>query len=171
MREFFKYDDPTGIDRERMEVPYQTILTAINQVYFNADEWDIYKEVIQSSINPREIDSFMSQLNYLEFLDIKLLKIDSVEFTNKDDIRRINEYVNTNPRQEALFQKVYFINGSINSIILIPIKEDKDQLFIFSQVLHMAPQFIKDAEQKIKKHDIKNLNFVNPKDLKPRKKY
>lgn len=170
MRESFKYDDPTGIDRERMEVPYQTILTAINQVYFNADEWDLYEEEIESSVTPKEIDSFMSQLNYQELLDIKLLRINSVVFTNEDDIKEIHEYVNVNLKQETSSQKVYFISGSINSIVLIPVKKDKDHLSVFSQVLHIAPQLIRDAEQNIKGHNIKNLSFVNPKDLKPKKK-
>ncbi|MFA5633595.1 MAG: hypothetical protein WCY00_01650 [Candidatus Dojkabacteria bacterium] len=170
MESYFKYDDSTEINKEIVEVPYQTILTAINQVYFNADEWDLYEEEIESTVTPKEIDSFMLQLNYQKFLGVKSLRIDSAKFTDRDDIKEIHEYVNVNLKQETPSQKVYFISGSINSIVLIPVKKDKDHLSIFSQVLHMAPQLIRDAEQNIKGHNIKNLSFVNPKDLKPRKK-
>ena len=128
------------------------------------------RQEIESTVTPKEIDSFMLRLNYQGLLNIKLLRVNSVVFTNEDDIRKINEYVNVNLKQETSSQKVYFISGSINSIVLIPIKKDKDHLSVFSQVLHIAPQLIRDAEQNIKGHNIKNLSFVNPKDLKPKKK-
>ncbi|MFA7654513.1 MAG: hypothetical protein WCX98_00235, partial [Candidatus Dojkabacteria bacterium] len=84
----FKYDDPTEFNIEQKELPYQTILTAIDQTYNNADEWDTYQERVKSYITPKEIDDYMIQLNYNGFLDIKLLRVSSIEFTNTEDIEK-----------------------------------------------------------------------------------
>ena len=166
----FKYDDPTELNIEQKELPYQTILTAIDQTYNNADEWDTYQERVKSYITPKEIDDYMIQLNYNGFLDIKLLRVSSIEFTNTEDIEKIHEGLQITPDSKSSSQAVYIVEGDKNSIILIPLKEDVNSLFVFTQHLHMAPDFIQKKWADTRKpKGLKDIRFLKPEELMKRK--
>jgi hypothetical protein len=163
---YFEYDDPTEINKEQIEKPYQAILTAIDQTYQNADEWHTYRETIDTDISPKEIDDFMLLLNYQEFLDIKMLRVDSTEYTEQEDIAEINNHIKLNPDYKTSIQKVYYIKGSKNHLVLIPVRKNQNQLFIFTQIFHMTPKLIQEANE----GKTTDLKLVDYRDLKPKKK-
>ena len=169
----YLYDDPTGINTEQLEKPYQAIRTAINQTYKNANEWDYYSEIVESRITDNDIKQYIETLPREQVFDIKLLKVTTLELKDEDDIKQLYQHIGVKPLDNYSKQSknIFVIEGSDNAITLYPMRLDDENIEIFAELFHMSPQIIQDSKNNFNKKDISNIKFTNHKDLKPKKKY
>ena len=145
-------DDPTGMDSNDKSGAWDFVLHNISQVYYNADQWETVSEE-KRDITPRELDSSLMELRYDQNLPIKNIKVDSVEVSDSELVSMIHDYTQTYP--EGTYynypQKIYFIEGGVSAIVIIPIAIKKGLIGIHMELFFRSPQFIQSLKEENKK--------------------
>lgn len=162
-------DDPTGIDNEDKSGAWDFVLHNISQVYYNADQWETVSEEVDG-ITPEELDTSIMELRYAQNLPIKNLKVDSVEVSDSELVSIMHDYTQIYPQERYYHfpQKVYFIEGGVSSIVIIPIAIKKDLVGIHMELFFKSPKFIQSLKEEDKK-SINRLRFLKPSELKNRR--
>lgn len=163
------FDDSTEINPEPLEKTYETIRTAIGQTYSDKDEWNYYSEIVESQITDDAIKQYIESLPREQDLNIKLLKITTLEFNDEEDIKQLYQHIGVRPLDNYSKQhkNIFVIERESNTITLYPMRLDDENIEIFAELFDMSPEIIKDN---LKPKNI-DLKLVNHKDLKPKKKY
>lgn len=164
-------DDPTGLDILEREQACSFILKNIEQVYENADQWGTVSEEVKG-VNPDEIDSYIMALRYNQNLPIKNIKVDSYTISDPLQLAELYDYTQTYPSEISFCcpQKIYFIEGSVSAITVIPVLTEKNSTTIYMELLFKSAPFIQDIwERSTTSKGLNSIQFINPKDLKKRK--
>ena len=164
-------DDPTGMDIAERDAACAFILHNIGQVYENADQWQSVSEELRD-ITPKEIDEYIMALRYSKNLPIKNIQVASHAISDPLQLAELYDYTQTYPEEIQSYypQKIYFIEGGLSAITIIPILTEKNNTTVHMELLFKTAPFIKALWQKNNtKNNLSSIKFVKPKDLKPKK--
>jgi hypothetical protein len=164
-------DDPTGIDNIEKDKSLLFILENIEQVYENADQWQYVCEEVRD-ITTKDIDEYIMALNYKQDLPIKNINVSSQPISDVLKLSEIYDYIQTYPKNTPTKypQKVYFIEGDMSAITVIPVQTESNNTTVYMELLFDSPSFINELwRENSKRKGLGSIKFVNPKDLKPKK--
>lgn len=105
-------------------------------------------------------------------LPIKEIQVKSAEVSEKDILIQLYDYTEAYPEEELFLkgQKIYFIEGSISALTIIPIQLTENQMHIHMELLDRSPEFINDIWWgRHKKKSIADLPFLKPSEWKNKK--
>lgn len=164
-------DDPTGIDNTERDKSLLFILENIEQIYENADQWQYVCEEL-ADVTTQDIDEYIMALNYNKNLPIKEIKVSSYAISDILKLSEVYDYIQTYPKDTPTKypQKVYFIEGDISAVTVIPVQTESNNTTVYMELLFDSPTFINELwRESSKKEGLDSIKFVKASDLRKRK--
>ena len=170
--EYFKYDDPTGIDSSDKEKAFLTIYDCILEVSENAFEWEPVSEDVKG-VKLDEIHDYIKSLPYRNDLPGKAPSILYADVSDPSIFAKLCMHTKVYPEKEFPYDKkrIYFIEARKAALTLIPIRRDDDIIHIHMELFHMSPEFIQLIQKEASgSKGIDRIKFKKASELKPKPK-
>ena len=136
-------DDPTEISDGKSAKACEFILQNIMQVYKNANEWDLVSEEFEG-LSLEQTHSLITTLPITQSADIKQIGVSFSKITDPSILVQLYDIYQTYPKQQYNGnQNIYFVEGGLSAIIIIPIKTSDGTITIIMQLLDSSSYFIK----------------------------
>ncbi len=166
-------DDMTEIDSQLKQDAEVEINENINNLMENGDEYTVV-DLANIPLTVEEIDQHMNKVIEDKALEFTPLFFGAAQVTDDRTIATICEDISFESIDEKPYLKAYFLESADFAIVLITVKVSNESSHIFIRPLESYPKAIAKLWETVrferKGNRIKDIKFVNPKDLKPKKK-